>query len=100
MKKYFLETWWMRYFMSYKKTTQAIFVSSYTRRSLKNKTTKTCACALSFDIVKSIIVNHEMGHKIDNNEDENASIVAHVYQFYKLHSLVPKKRPLVCREFD
>jgi hypothetical protein len=26
--------------------------------------------------------------------------VARVYQFYKLHSLVPKKRPLVCREFD
>jgi len=31
-----------------------------------------------------------MGHKIDNNEDENVSNVAHVYQFYKLHSLVQK----------
>lgn len=31
-----------------------------------------------------------MGHKIDNNEDENASTMAHVYQFYKPHSLVQK----------
>jgi hypothetical protein len=31
-----------------------------------------------------------MGHKIDNYEDENASIVARVYQLYKLHSLVQK----------
>jgi len=48
------------------------------------------ACALLIEIVKSIIVNHEMGHKFDNNEDENASIAARVYQFYKLHSLVQK----------
>ncbi len=88
-EEFFWETWWMRYFLSYKKTTHAIFVSSYTK-TLKNKTTKACVCTLSIEIIKSIIVNHEMGHKIDNNEDENASTVARVYQFYKPNSLVQK----------
>jgi hypothetical protein len=32
-------------------------------------------------IVKSIIANHDMGHKIDNNEDENVSTIWNVYQF-------------------
>ncbi len=28
-EEFFLETWWMKYFLSYKKTTHVIFVSSY-----------------------------------------------------------------------
>jgi hypothetical protein len=53
-EEFFLETWWMRYFLSYKKATHAIFVSNYTKTS-KNKTTKTCVCTLSVEIIKSII---------------------------------------------
>jgi len=32
-------------------------------------------CSLSIEIVKSVIVNHYMDHKTENNEDENANIV-------------------------
>jgi hypothetical protein len=38
-------------------------------------------CVLLIMIVKSIIANHDMGHKIDNNEDENVSTIWNVYQF-------------------
>jgi hypothetical protein len=41
----------------------------------KQENKSTNVCILSIEIVKSIIVNHYMDHKIDNNEDENASIV-------------------------
>jgi len=41
----------------------------------KQKNISTNVCILSIEIVKSIIVNHYMDHKTDNNEDENASIV-------------------------
>jgi hypothetical protein len=59
MKKYFLETWWMKYFLSYKKITNAIFVSSYIK-TLNYKTTKACVCTLLIEILKSIIINHDV----------------------------------------
>jgi len=31
-------------------------------------------CVLLIMIVKSIIANHDMGHKTDNNEDENETM--------------------------
>jgi hypothetical protein len=75
MNKYFLETWWMKYFLLEKNYTCNPWLKLYKTNFEIQDNKSMSVCILSIEIVKSIIVNHDMEHKIDNNEDENASIV-------------------------
>jgi hypothetical protein len=54
-----------------------IFASSFEKQD--NKIISVCVILIM--IVKSIIVNHNMGHKTNNNEDENVNTIWNVYQF-------------------